>query len=421
MSRDFERRKETRPDLFVISLQMDFKSLMSAQIAKTKSSTSTSASNGSKYQRRAELEREREESYAAEQARLEQERKDRLEKKRKLEDEEAERQAIREEKKRKLAEESRIRREAQEIEEEKARRKRLGLAERPPLTAIEDGDATADDQGDIHDEELRQKLEELGQPAVLDGEEEETHEARLARYRRLTSTASSRAITKKRKIYPGPVPTTIEPLPADEIILPTSIPNPEEDKNKESYVYLHRQISSYLNFLLTEWAAALAGRSEEDAQSLAGVQAKNNYKVVLVDLAPLMRRLEAAVDNFSSSSNGSTRIRSTSHAYEPLPHDALLVPLIDILRDIQRRHYRDATDGYLRLSIGKAAWPIGVTMVGIHERSAREKLHEDGKSKNEVAHIMSDESTRKWLQSLKRCISFAQGRWAPYDIGQLMG
>ena len=64
-----------------------------------------------------------------------------------------------------------------------------------------------------------------------------------------------------------------------------------------------------------------------------------------------------------------------------------------------------------------SAWPIGVTMVGIHERSAREKLHES----DNQAHIMSDEVTRKFLQSIKRCLSFAQTRWPPDDQMQLMG
>jgi len=57
-------------------------------------------------------------------------------------------------------------------------------------------------------------------------------------------------------------------------------------------------------------------------------------------------------------------------------------------------------------------------MVGIHERSAREKLHE-GDSKQ--AHIMSDEITRKYIQSIKRCLTFAQVRWPPDDPMQLMG
>merc|ERR1711939_911390 len=90
--------------------------------------------------------------------------------------------------------------------------------------------------------------------------------------------------------------------------------------------------------------------------------------------------------------------------------------IVEIVKAAQERRYVDANDGYLRLSIGKAAWPIGVTMVGIHERSAREKLHESDKG-----HVMGDEVTRKFLQSIKRCLSFAQVRWPPEDIRQLMG
>lgn len=55
-------------------------------------------------------------------------------------------------------------------------------------------------------------------------------------------------------------------------------------------------------------------------------------------------------------------------------------------------------------------------MVGIHERSAREKLHT-----GERGHVMGDEVTRKFLQSIKRCLTFAQVRWPPEDITQLMG
>ena len=64
-----------------------------------------------------------------------------------------------------------------------------------------------------------------------------------------------------------------------------------------------------------------------------------------------------------------------------------------------------------------SAWPIGVTMVGIHERSAREKLHQS----DQKTHILSDEITRKYLQAIKRCLSFAQVRWPPDDQLQLMG
>ncbi|KAM6558664.1 hypothetical protein CsatA_027903 [Cannabis sativa] len=71
-----------------------------------------------------------------------------------------------------------------------------------------------------------------------------------------------------------------------------------------------------------------------------------------------------------------------------------------------RRDYLAAMDHYIKLAIGNAPWPIGVTMVGIHERSAREKIYT-----NSVAHIMNDETTRKYLQSVKRLMTFCQRRY----------
>ncbi|KAJ4727464.1 Pre-mRNA-splicing factor 18 [Melia azedarach] len=71
-----------------------------------------------------------------------------------------------------------------------------------------------------------------------------------------------------------------------------------------------------------------------------------------------------------------------------------------------QRDYLAAMDHYIKLAIGNAPWPIGVTMVGIHERSAREKIYT-----NSVAHIMNDETTRKYLQSVKRLMTFCQRRY----------
>jgi pre-mRNA-splicing factor 18 len=71
-----------------------------------------------------------------------------------------------------------------------------------------------------------------------------------------------------------------------------------------------------------------------------------------------------------------------------------------------KRDYLAAMDQYIKLTIGNAPWPIGVTMVGIHERSAREKIYT-----NSVAHIMNDETTRKYLQSIKRLMTLSQRRY----------
>ena len=38
------------------------------------------------------------------------------------------------------------------------------------------------------------------------------------------------------------------------------------------------------------------------------------------------------------------------------------------------KEYVRAHDKYLELAIGNAPWPMGVTMVGIHERSGRSRI-----------------------------------------------
>ena len=67
------------------------------------------------------------------------------------------------------------------------------------------------------------------------------------------------------------------------------------------------------------------------------------------------------------------------------------------------RDYIGANDVYLKTAIGNAAWPIGVTMVGIHARTGREKLFA-----HNVAHVLNDEVQRKYLQAIKRMMTFAQ-------------
>jgi len=64
---------------------------------------------------------------------------------------------------------------------------------------------------------------------------------------------------------------------------------------------------------------------------------------------------------------------------------------------MQNRNYLYANDIYLRLAIGNAPWPIGVTSVGIHERASREKISHVMNVHGQ-AHIMNDEATRKFLQ-----------------------
>lgn len=54
--------------------------------------------------------------------------------------------------------------------------------------------------------------------------------------------------------------------------------------------------------------------------------------------------------------------------------ELILDYLYEIAHYCLRRDYVKAHDKYLELSIGNSPWPMGVTMVGIHERSGRSKI-----------------------------------------------
>jgi len=94
----------------------------------------------------------------------------------------------------------------------------------------------------------------------------------------------------------------------------------------------------------------------------------------------------------------------------------ILARITEITHFMQKREYMNAQDAYLKLSIGNSPWPIGVTMVGIHERSAREKIFAA-----QVAHVLNDETSRKWIQSIARLMRFAQDKWEPDTLTQRIG
>jgi pre-mRNA-splicing factor 18 len=82
---------------------------------------------------------------------------------------------------------------------------------------------------------------------------------------------------------------------------------------------------------------------------------------------------------------------------------SILTPLVAICRCAESREYVRANEWYMKLAIGNAAWPMGVTNVGIHERAAEESIF-CGK----VAHILNNETQRKYIQGVKRLLTQAQ-------------
>ena len=138
------------------------------------------------------------------------------------------------------------------------------------------------------------------------------------------------------------------------------------------------RVAEHFKGLLKEWAMDIEGTRFETVQQKR--QQLANCELAKTHMKPLFKKMKK----------------------RDLPND-IERALFLMFEAMKARDYKRATDAYVGVAIGNAAWPIGVTSVGIHDRSAREKI-----SATTQAHAMHDEETRKYLQSVKRLITFSQ-------------
>ncbi|XP_058388432.1 pre-mRNA-splicing factor 18 isoform X4 [Diceros bicornis minor] len=154
----------------------------------------------------------------------------------------------------------------------------------------------------------------------------------------------------------------------------------EEDTQNDLKVHEENTTIEELEFLLGVWAKELNAREDYVKRSVQGKLNSATQKQTESYLRPLFRKL---------------RKRN-------LPAD-IKESITDIIKFMLQREYVKANDAYLQMAIGNAPWPIGVTMVGIHARTGREKIF----SKH-VAHVLNDETQRKYIQGLKRLMTICQ-------------
>ena len=88
----------------------------------------------------------------------------------------------------------------------------------------------------------------------------------------------------------------------------------------------------------------------------------------------------------------------------------MLLKLSEMVFHCRAGEFVKAHDAYMDLAIGRSAWPIGVTQVGIHSRTGREKI-----GANNVAHVMNSELQRKYLTSVKRLLTYEQKKRTDVD------
>jgi hypothetical protein len=76
------------------------------------------------------------------------------------------------------------------------------------------------------------------------------------------------------------------------------------------------------------------------------------------------------------------------------------------------RRYVDCNTEYLKLAIGNKPWQVGVGNVFIQERSSLDRIAT-------ASHLLNEETTRRFVQSVKRLITKAEQFHPAYDFSQV--
>ncbi|KAL3665432.1 hypothetical protein V7S43_009467 [Phytophthora oleae] len=241
--------------------------------------------------------------------------------------------------------------------------------------------------------DLRRRLRELGQPISLFGEDMKDRMARLRRVEIDAVTKHEVELGAGHDIrnrfvggdegIQGEEKDTAEDAAEDAEEFEASAGDgsrlnkkEEEDEEKDADKMVYR----FFKGMLQRWEKDLASRPEHVKRTAQGKIAVKTMKQCKDYIRPLFKLCK----------------------HRQVPPD-ILPNLVNIVKFCRQGEFVMANDAYIKLAIGNAAWPIGVTMVGIHERTGREKINS-----NKQAHVMNNESQRKYLTSVKRLMSYAQ-------------
>jgi len=139
-------------------------------------------------------------------------------------------------------------------------------------------------------------------------------------------------------------------------------------------------ISEWIKVIMTMWGHELNSRHEMEKIEVKGRMEAATFKQTMGYMKPLLRMIRKGTLS-----------------------DDIRDSLTLMVKFIMQRDYILANEKYMEMAIGNAPWPIGVTNSGIHARPGRERIF----SKH-VAHVLNDESQRKYIQGLKRLMTKCQ-------------
>jgi pre-mRNA-splicing factor 18 len=275
------------------------------------------------------------------------------ERERKYEEEQEEARRKREEK---------LKREREQEEEEREQRKRKRgrrVEEARDQQEMEEEKGVDEDLPDLDKQEVKSRLRQLDEPVTIFGESDNARIRRLLKAEKKQQKKTE--IERENALLGGDR--------AGLMIEPQNVRDDQETVNL--------QVRAYLKFLIAKWELVL----------------KDNEATSDNEAYQILRQTDESVTILLN------KLRKQSL------HEDVFASLATLTMHLQQRDYRQANDTYIKMSIGNAAWPIGVTAVGIHARSAQDKIT----GKDQVANIMKSEDTRKWLTAVKRLITFAEG------------
>jgi len=272
------------------------------------------------------------------------------------------------------------------------------LANRLPLTQSTEGSSETkkEDEGAVRleDREVKKRLRSLRQPITLFGE---TVDERWERLRKFELSAKDRSAAGygstntfrqimeeevKKELLEAQA-AALEKEKGHEVVVEKKVSKYETEKQRSDFDNPQDFILYFLKRMLYLWKEDLDQRPDAQKMSGKGKIQTATQKQTRHNMKPLFRML---------------KVKET-----PADVEKHLEKIVLCCMD---RDYAMAQEHYLTLAIGNAAWPIGVTMVGIHERSGREKIFAQHQ-----AHVLNDETQRKYIQGVKRLMTYAREKF----------
>lgn len=234
--------------------------------------------------------------------------------------------------------------------------------------------------GSIQKKEAISRLRQLGEPITLFGEGDEERYSRLKRLE-FQGRANEEMNIGQQNIFLHGFDSNISLYSINEDQPRVEIYDELEHVEGESN---QKFILRWIEAQLTEWEKLLKCRKKAESETEKGRQDSAQYYQTKRDIQPLvnsLKTLDGKVDQ------------------------EVLDKLFEIVSLCNQRDYNKAQDKYIELAIGNAPWPMGVTMVGIHERAGRTKIFS-----SHIAHVLNDETTRKYIQMFKRLVTHCESK-----------